>query len=91
MDVLIGVFPVTAHYIILLVVVSAVHINAAVVHHWLWGRPCIGSRRRGLALPVENLGENSKDSSKALSVETGMFSEEAMLSARKGAKGIAFR
>jgi hypothetical protein len=44
--------------------------------------------RRGLALPVENLGENSKDSSKALSVETGMFSEEAMLSVRKGAKGM---
>ena len=44
--------------------------------------------RRGLALPVENLGENSKDSYKALSVETGMFSEEAMLSVRKGAKGM---
>lgn len=39
-------------------------------------------------MPVENLGENSKDSAKALSVETGMFSEEAMLSARKGAKGM---
>ncbi len=49
MDVLIGVFPVTAHYIILLVVVSAVHINAASCTTAVGSAMYWKSRRVGIA------------------------------------------
>ena len=59
MDVLIGVFPVTAHYIILLVVVSAVHINAAVVHHCC-GVGHVLEVEKGIGIAGRELGREFK-------------------------------